>query len=71
MRIAGVKAAMPTRVVDNRKIKAMVTEYSGEVLKDGLREVLKRIGYYLRYSGSEQRLWLADDERPSRCSEPE
>jgi len=64
MRIAGVKAAMPTQVIDNRRIKAMVTENSGEVLKDGLRDVLKRIGYYLLYSGSEQRLWLTEDERP-------
>ncbi|AEU39054.1 3-oxoacyl-[acyl-carrier-protein] synthase III C-terminal domain-containing protein [Granulicella mallensis] len=64
MRIAGVKAVMPSQVIDNRRIKAMVTEQSVDLTSEQLRDALKRIGYYLIYSGSNKRHWLGDGEKP-------
>jgi len=64
MKLAGIKAAIPSRIVDNETIKSMVADMSGDALKNQLQAALSRINFYLTYSGSERRQWLADDETP-------
>lgn len=64
MKIAGVKAAIPSQTMDNDAVKGIVAELSGEVLKNQLRAALNRIDFYLAFSGSERRQWLADGEVP-------
>ncbi|WP_114206319.1 3-oxoacyl-[acyl-carrier-protein] synthase III C-terminal domain-containing protein [Acidisarcina polymorpha] len=64
MRIAGVKAVIPSQVIDNATIELMVAEHSSRTLSVQLNDVLKRIRYYLLHSGSHQRRWLASGERP-------
>ncbi|MCU1265435.1 MAG: hypothetical protein JWM21_1753 [Acidobacteria bacterium] len=64
MKIAGIKAIIPSRTVDNQTIKSMVTDQSTDVLKNQLRSTLSRIDFYLTYSESNKRQWLADDESP-------
>lgn len=64
MKIAGLKVAHPSRVVTNRAIEDMVSEHSAGLNEPDLREVLRRINFFLTYSGSKQRRWLADDEIP-------
>jgi 3-oxoacyl-[acyl-carrier-protein] synthase III len=64
MKIAGVKTAIPSRKMNNEAVKAMVAEYSGDILKDKLRAAINRVDFYLTFSGSERRHWLADGETP-------
>ncbi|HHQ49437.1 MAG TPA: 3-oxoacyl-ACP reductase [Acidobacteria bacterium] len=64
MRIESVKAAYPSRVVSNDDVLEMVSEHSEASLGDELGEALKRIKFYLHYSGSNTRNWLAEGERP-------
>lgn len=64
MRIAGVQSVIPSRTVSNDMIKSMVADYSSTVLQDRLRPAINRIDFYLTYSGSDQRRWLADHESP-------
>jgi 3-oxoacyl-[acyl-carrier-protein] synthase III len=64
MKIAGIKAAIPSRTIDNETIKSMVADLSGDVLKHQLRAALNRIDFYLTYSASDRRQWLADNETP-------
>ncbi|GAB6039853.1 hypothetical protein [Endothiovibrio diazotrophicus] len=64
MRIESVKAAFPSRVVSNDDVLELVAEHSCGSLGDDLEEALKRIRFYLRYSGSNTRHWLGEGERP-------
>ncbi|RKP53606.1 3-oxoacyl-[acyl-carrier-protein] synthase III C-terminal domain-containing protein [Pararobbsia silviterrae] len=64
MKIAGIKAAVPSRTVTNRHIEDMVCEHSPELDERALRDALRRIGFFLTYSGSKARRWLADGETP-------
>ncbi|MGB8509270.1 MAG: 3-oxoacyl-[acyl-carrier-protein] synthase III C-terminal domain-containing protein [Pyrinomonadaceae bacterium] len=64
MKLAGIEAVIPSRTVDNKTIKSMVTEQSTATLKDQLRAALSRIDFYLTYSASNERRWLADEESP-------
>jgi len=64
MKLAGVKATIPSRTIDNRAVKDIVTNESAAILKDQLRSALNRIDFYLSYSGSDRRQWLADNEGP-------
>ena len=64
MKIAGINAAMPSRIMDNQAVKEIVIEQSQDALKDRLRSALNRIDFYLTYSGSERRRWLSDGETP-------
>jgi len=64
MKLAGVKATIPSRTIDNCAVKQMVADQSRAVLKDQLRAAMNRIDFYLTYSGSDRRQWLADNETP-------
>ena len=64
MKIAGIKAALPSRIVSNRHIEDMVNEHSTALSERDLREALRRINFFLTYSGSKERRWLSDGETP-------
>jgi len=64
MKLAGIKAIIPSRTIDNQMIKSMVTDQSLGLLNSKLRATLSRIDFYLNYSDSDKRQWLADDELP-------
>jgi acyl-CoA:acyl-CoA alkyltransferase len=64
MKIAGIKAVLPSRVVTNRHIEEMVRQQSPNLEEQDLRKALRRVSLFLVYSGSQQRRWLASDETP-------
>lgn len=64
MKIAGISAALPSRIVNNQTVKTMVADQSADLLKGQLRAALSRIDFYLNYSASDRRQWLADGESP-------
>ncbi len=64
MRIGSIQASFPSRIVTNDDILEMVAEHSESSLGSELEEALKQIRFYLRYSGSNTRNWLAHGERP-------
>lgn len=66
MRIAGIAATFPSRVVTNDEILEMVRRYSEPIFQGDLHKSLRRIRHLLRYSGLETRRWLAPEEQPIR-----
>ena len=64
MKIEAIKAALPAKKQTNDDILALIEEYSKPVFAGNLKEVLSKINYLLRYSGSETRYWLEKDEKP-------
>src|SRR5688500_3802448 len=64
MKISGIKTSIPSRTVDNKMIKSMVTDESNGTLNGQLRAALSRIDFYLAYSQASKRQWLADNETP-------
>lgn len=64
MKIAGIKARVPSRKVTNQDIERMVTEHSSELNREERSTALNRINFFLTFSGSRERRWLADGEQP-------
>ena len=64
MRIAGIAASFPSRIVTNEEILDMIKRYSEPCFQGDLRKSLRRVRYHLRYSGIKTRRWLAPDEKP-------
>ncbi|HVG01505.1 MAG TPA: 3-oxoacyl-[acyl-carrier-protein] synthase III C-terminal domain-containing protein [Nitrospira sp.] len=64
MKLAGIKAIIPSRTIDNQMIKSMVTDQSADILNGHLRATMNRIDFYLTYSNANKRQWLADGESP-------
>lgn len=64
MRIRSVVAGLPSRIVTNADILAMIAEYSSAGFDGDLDDTLRKIDTYLRYAGSDERRWLDDGERP-------
>lgn len=64
MKIAAIKAAIPSRTVTNRDIEDMVSMHSTGLDDHDMREALRRISFFLAYSGSRKRCWLSEDEKP-------
>lgn len=64
MRIVGLNASVPSRIVSNREIERMVVENSRSLDETALNEALRRINFFLTFSGSKERRWAADGETP-------
>jgi acyl-CoA:acyl-CoA alkyltransferase len=64
MKIAGINAVLPSKIVTNDDIKEMVRQQSPGLDAGDLRKALKKIGLFLNYSGSNERRWLNDGETP-------
>lgn len=64
MRIAGLSATFPSRIVDNEEILSMISALSKKTYRGDLQRAVRRVGHYFRYSGLEYRRWLAPSEKP-------
>ncbi|MFE2293849.1 3-oxoacyl-[acyl-carrier-protein] synthase III C-terminal domain-containing protein [Streptomyces sp. NPDC059452] len=64
MRIAAVSAALPSRRVTNDDILGLVREHSAAGFEGDMEDALRKISFWLAYSGSEARLWSTEQERP-------
>ncbi|MFI6729048.1 3-oxoacyl-ACP reductase [Streptomyces sp. R-74717] len=64
MRIAAVSAALPSRRVTNDDVLDLVREHSADVFEGDIEEALRKISFWLAYSGSDCRVWADDGERP-------
>jgi 3-oxoacyl-[acyl-carrier-protein] synthase III len=64
MRIDAVKAAFPSRVLDNQQIIDLVRHHSQDIYTGDLEAGLATIDKLLRISGARTRRWLGDGETP-------
>lgn len=64
MKLRSIAAGLPSRTVSNADIIGMIDEHSRDGFEGDLPAALHTIDNYLRYSGSQQRCWLAEGERP-------
>jgi len=64
MRIAAVTAALPSQRVTNDDVLDLVREHSRAGFQGDLDAALRKINFWLAYSGSESRRWAAAGERP-------
>lgn len=62
MRVAAVKAALPSRRVSNEEILDLVRHHSEKTFSGDLAEAVERIGALLQRSGAESRYWLGADQ---------
>jgi len=63
MKIEAVKLALPSKVVTNEDVLDYIRQYS-EDFRGDISSTLKEVNYYLKYSGSNTRHWLAEGETP-------
>ncbi len=66
MRIEGCAAAFPSRTVDNMEILRLLRQNSEPVYEGDIDDLIKRVRFYLNYSGSVTRQWLGEGENPIR-----
>ena len=64
MRIEGCSAAFPSRTVDNDEILHLIRTHSAPTYAGDLDDLIKRIRFYLNYSGIQTRQWLGEGENP-------
>lgn len=64
MKITGIKAVLPSKIVSNRDIQNMIVEHSESLDKDQLDRALRRISFFLAFSGAKERRWLDEAESP-------
>jgi 3-oxoacyl-[acyl-carrier-protein] synthase III len=64
MRIAGIAAVFPKRIVTNRDVLEMIAAESTGHFQGNLKSALRRIDYMFNYSGIRQRRWISPDEQP-------
>ncbi|WP_028478668.1 3-oxoacyl-[acyl-carrier-protein] synthase III C-terminal domain-containing protein [Nocardia sp. CNY236] len=64
MRIRSAAATLPSRTVTNTDITDLIAKHSAETFTGDLDDTLRKVEYYLRYSGSDSRQWLDEGERP-------
>ncbi|MGB3439126.1 MAG: 3-oxoacyl-[acyl-carrier-protein] synthase III C-terminal domain-containing protein [Actinophytocola sp.] len=57
-------ATLPSRTVTNDDILNEITTHSANHFDGDLDRAVRRIGNLLRFTGSDERRWLADGERP-------
>lgn len=64
MQVDSVQVRLPSRVVSNQEVLAMLREHSQSTFEGDLEETLAAVERTLIKSGSNTRRWLGDDERP-------
>ena len=64
MRIAGIAATLPSRVVSNEDVLELIEHYSRNAFTGDLPKTLRTIGRLLERSGFASRHWLAEGEHP-------
>lgn len=64
MKIAAVAAQLPSKLVNNDDILAIIHKNSESIFEGNLKHLLKKIKFLLEYSGSNTRCWLGENETP-------
>lgn len=64
MKIESVKTAIPSRKVTNQDVVSIIEQKSKKTFQGNLDDALDKVLYYLKYSGSDSRFWLAPEETP-------
>jgi acyl-CoA:acyl-CoA alkyltransferase len=64
MRIAGIAATLPSRVVSNEDVLELIEHHSRDSFTGDLPKTLRAIGRLLERSGFASRHWLAEGEHP-------
>lgn len=64
MRIASVASRLPSRKVSNQDILQLVEQHSRDNFEGDLAATLADVNFFLAYSGSANRHWLQQGERP-------
>ncbi|WP_458766355.1 3-oxoacyl-[acyl-carrier-protein] synthase III C-terminal domain-containing protein [Cupriavidus basilensis] len=64
MKLEAIQVALPSKIVTNSDILALIREYTGPAHSGVSDDVLKAVDFFLRYAGSEKRHWLAEGESP-------
>lgn len=64
MRIAGIAATLPSRIVSNEDVLELIEHHSRNAFTGDLPKTLRTIGRLLERSGFASRHWLAEGEHP-------
>lgn len=64
MRIRSIACSMPERIVTNDEVLAMAAKHSKPYLNSRTDKVVSQFGRLLRLSGTKERRWRSDGERP-------
>ena len=64
MRIVGIAATLPSRVVSNEDVLELIERHSRDSFTGDLPKTLRTIGRLLERSGFKSRRWLAEGEHP-------
>ncbi|ANZ20798.1 3-oxoacyl-(acyl-carrier-protein) synthase III [Streptomyces noursei ATCC 11455] len=64
MKLRSVSSALPSRQVSNSDITELIRKHSTGHFTDDLERLLRKVGSFLRYTGSNIRYWLGPGERP-------
>ncbi len=64
MKILGIEALLPSRVMDNEAVVDLIRHHSHDYFSGDLEKTLQIIGRLLHKSGMHRRRWLAPGEKP-------
>jgi len=64
MRIAGISAVFPSRIMTNEDILGLISKESDGHFQGDLGHTLRKISYLFKYSGLQRRRWASQDEKP-------
>lgn len=64
MRLRSAATGLPSRTVTNADIIELIAHHSSDCFDGDLADTLRTIDTYLRYTGSHERRWLDQGERP-------
>lgn len=64
MKISGISAHLPSRVVTNDEVLSLIEHHSKDAFEGDLSKTLKVIGKLFHKSGLEARRWMEKDARP-------
>jgi 3-oxoacyl-[acyl-carrier-protein] synthase III len=64
MKIDAIQVIIPSQKVTNDDILALIKQHSQDTFKGNLDKTLEQIAFSLKYSGSNERYWLAEGETP-------
>jgi 3-oxoacyl-[acyl-carrier-protein] synthase III len=64
MKLESVKVALPSRKLSNDEIVSLIEQHSQDTFEGDLSKAIEQIRFALKYSGANDRYWLAEDETP-------
>lgn len=64
MKLEAVQLSLPSKVVSNSDILTLIKKHAFNNFEGSLEDAIKEIDFYLKYSGSQTRYWLGENETP-------